>query len=328
MTQSLPTNAVDESAALDVPAEGVGGFTQSWFPVCYSVDVGNEKVIGREFLDGRIVIARDAAGQARVFSAYCAHLGVDLMHGLVRGGTLRCPFHHWEYDAAGRCVKTGSGDPAPPRARLFAFPTAERYGVVFAFNGDTPSWSLPDLHISLDEAVAYIAPVVRIRCDPWKMMANTPDWQHFLLLHGFQFDVAHALETMQWNANGFRYTMRTRVDNTEFVFSPTLTGTSVFFVHGWMGARRFALVAPFGLPRPGECDIYTSVVLPRDDPNPPEMLGILQQRFGTMVQEDFPLIDTARFRARNLTKADAQLARWLRFVQSYPRAHPAQTYLR
>ncbi|MCU0757840.1 MAG: Rieske 2Fe-2S domain-containing protein [Steroidobacteraceae bacterium] len=313
---------------LEVPPEGEGGFTQSWFPVCYSQDLAPGKVIGREFLGGRIVVMRDAAGRAQALSAYCAHLGVDLVHGEVRDGALRCPFHHWEYGADGRCLRTGIGDPPPPRARLFAFPTAERYGVVFAFNGEQAGWSLPDLHIGVDEAVAYPVPVARIHCDPWKMMANTPDWQHFILLHGFRFDVESARASMEWNPNGFRYTMRTRVDDRDFTFTPTLTGTSVFFVHGWYGERRFALVAPFGLPRPGECDVYTSVVLPRDDPDPPGILGMLQQRFGRMIDEDYPLIDTAHFRARNLTRADDHLARWIRFVRDYPRAHPSRDAIR
>lgn len=313
---------------LEVPPEGEGGFTQSWFPVCYSHDVAPGAVIGREFLDGRIVVMRTRAGEARVLSAYCAHLGVDLMHGAVHDDALRCPFHRWEYGTDGRCLRTGIGDPPPPRARLFAFPTEERYGVVFAFNGERPGWLLPDLHIAVEEAVAYPAPVMRIHCDPWTMMANTPDWQHFLLLHGFQFDVEHARASMQWSDNGFRYTMRTRVDDMDFEFTPTLAGTSVFFVHGWFGRRRFALVAPFGLPRPGQCDIYTSVVLPRDDPDPPQILGVLQERFGRMVQEDYPLIDTAHFRPRNLTRADEHLARWIRFVRDYPRAHPARDALR
>ena len=43
-------SASDESNSLEVPAEGVGGFTQSWFPVCYSGDVANGQVTGREFV--------------------------------------------------------------------------------------------------------------------------------------------------------------------------------------------------------------------------------------------------------------------------------------
>src|SRR3546814_20071534 len=56
-------------------------------------------------------------------------LGADLSNGTVDGDCLRCPFHHWTYDGSGRCVSTGIGDPPPPGARLFTFPTREKYGV-------------------------------------------------------------------------------------------------------------------------------------------------------------------------------------------------------
>jgi phenylpropionate dioxygenase-like ring-hydroxylating dioxygenase large terminal subunit len=318
-----------QSAGFEIPREGEGGlFTQSWFPVCYSHEVAPGAVLGREFLDGRVVVLRDESGRAQVLSAYCAHLGVDLAHGSLHEGRLRCPFHHWEYAGDGRCVRTGRGDPPPPRARLFAFPTVERYGVILAFNGQETTWEVPTLSIPAHEAALYPAPARRVRCDPWTMLANTPDWQHFLLLHGFDFDVEHAHRTMEWHENGMRYTMRASVGGRDFEFTPTVNGTSVFHVDGRMGERRFGLMAPFGLPKPGECDIYTVVVLDRGDPDPGEMLGILGERFGSMVAEDFPLVDTAHFRPRNLTRADAALARFLRMVQAYPRAHPSRDAIR
>lgn len=329
ITESAAAPVPPSDGGLHVPREGEGGlFTQSWFPVCYSHEVPLSGVIGKDFLDGRVIVVRDAEGHARVLSAYCAHLGVDLSHGRLEQGRLRCPFHHWEYDGTGRCVRTGRGDPPPPRARLFAFPTCEKYGFVFAFNGAEAGWEIPDMEIAPGDAALFPAPARTIHCDPWMMLANTPDWQHFLLLHGFDFDVAYAHESMRWHPNGMRYTMRTRVDGLELEFTPNVDGTSVFFVNGRMGERRFGLMAPFGLPRPGECTINTVVVLDRRDPNPPEMLGILERRFGSMVAEDFPLVDTARFRARNLTRSDAELARFLRMVQGYPRAHPSRDYIR
>ena len=314
---------------LSVPREGdTGLFTQTWFPVCYSHELEPGALIGRDFLDGRVVIVRDEGGRAQVLSAYCAHLGADLTHGTLCDGRLRCPFHRWEYDLVGRCVATGIGDPVPPRARLFAFPTCEKYGVILAFNGTLAAWEVPELAIASSDAALFPASARRIHCDPWTMLANTPDWQHFLLLHGFQFDVEYAHATRVWHANGLHYTMRTRVDGRDFEFTPNVLGTSVFYVDGKMGERRFGLMAPFGLPRPGECDIYTVVVLDRSDPDPEGMLRILGARFGAMVEEDYPLIDSARFRPRNLTRADADLARFLQMVRDYPRAHPAKDYLR
>ncbi|NJN52876.1 MAG: Rieske 2Fe-2S domain-containing protein [Gammaproteobacteria bacterium] len=115
-----------------VPAEGDGGlFTESWFPVCMSEEVPVGKVIGRTFLDGRIVIFRGDDGVAQVLSAYCPHLGADLAAGKVVGERIQCGFHHWEFGKSGWCEKTGIGDPPPKTACLYNFHTVERWGLVW-----------------------------------------------------------------------------------------------------------------------------------------------------------------------------------------------------
>src|SRR5262245_18311319 len=107
-----------------VPAEGENGlFTQSWFPLCLSTEVGPGQVIGTDFRDGRVIVFSAASGKVQVLSAYRPHLGADLSVGDVYGDTIRCAFHHWQYDQSGACVKTGVGDPPPPGACLFKFPT-------------------------------------------------------------------------------------------------------------------------------------------------------------------------------------------------------------
>jgi len=53
------------------------------------------------------------------------------------------PFHHWRYDRTGRCVDVPAGDPPPAAARLFAFPTVESLGIIWAFNGIEPTYAVP-----------------------------------------------------------------------------------------------------------------------------------------------------------------------------------------
>lgn len=53
------------------------------------------QVVGREFLDGRVVVWRGSDGVARVNSAYCGHMGADLALGDVEGCVLRCELH-WD----------------------------------------------------------------------------------------------------------------------------------------------------------------------------------------------------------------------------------------
>ncbi|WP_375540838.1 Rieske 2Fe-2S domain-containing protein, partial [Streptomyces sp. TRM64462] len=153
--RSTSTTPLTRPLGRPVPGEGEGGvFSQSWFPVCLSADLKPGSVVGAGFLGGRVVAFRgEGGGPARVVSAYCVHLGADLSVGEVVGEQLRCRFHGWRYGGDGRCAATGIGDPVPSRARLFRFPTVERYGIVWAFNGEEPLFDLPDLPHPEDELV-------------------------------------------------------------------------------------------------------------------------------------------------------------------------------
>ena len=180
-----------------LPPEGEGGlFSQSWFPICMSKDVERGQVKGYDFLDGRVIVMRGEDGVARVMSAYCPHLGADLSVGQVIGDTVRCAFHHWQYDGGGRCVRTAVGDPAPPTARLFRFPTVERYGIVFAFNGEEPLFELPTFDHPDDELLWYSECYpTDFPVDPWVICCNTPDVQHIRVLHNIAFDAEDQVRT-------------------------------------------------------------------------------------------------------------------------------------
>lgn len=150
----LPNANPRERLGKPLPREGENGlFSQAWFPICLSEQVKAGALRAEPFLDGRVLVFRGTDGVARVMSASCPHLGADLSVGCVVENRVQCAFHKWEYDASGRCVKTSIGDPAPKAARLYTFPTQERYGIVWAFNGDEPLWDIPDFE-QPDEQIA------------------------------------------------------------------------------------------------------------------------------------------------------------------------------
>lgn len=314
--------------------EGEDGlFTQSWFPICASSDVGEGEVKGFDFLDGRVIVMRDQEGKAQVLSAYCPHLGASLCSGEVVDGAVRCPFHFWRYAANGECVSTGSGDPVPPTAKLFHFPTVEKYGVVLAFNGTKPLFDLPDFKRTTKPLRWKIGKFERpMPADPWVICCNTPDMQHITVVHGITFDGGAPHDRVEWTDHSMCYRLRgTHRGDIPIDFDVGIFGTNVFYQEGEMDGRWFGFMAPMGLPRPGVCELFFSVAV-EDDPEDPEgaqaFLDAMYDLEVSVATEDLPIIERARFQPGTLTKSDRTLGRFLKYLRKYPRAHPSAPFIR
>ena len=312
--------------------EGEDGlFTQSWFPVCLSTDVPANDFRGFDFLGGRVIVVRDAQGQVSVLSAYCPHMGADLCVGEMIDGTVRCPFHYWRYGPDGRCVATGSGDPVPPTARLFAFPTIEKYGFVFAFNGTEPLFDLPEFPKPLERLVWKVGEWnVRMPVDPWVICCNTPDMQHINVVHGITFD-GQPHDSVEWTPHSMLYRLQGSMrDSTRIEFDVGIFGTSLYWQHGELGGRWFGFVAPMGLPRPGECRLFFAVAVENDPADPQGTQAFLDAMYDLEVgiaTEDLPILERARFRPGKLTRSDKTLVAFLRHLRDYPRAHPSAEFI-
>jgi phenylpropionate dioxygenase-like ring-hydroxylating dioxygenase large terminal subunit len=112
-------------------------------------------------------------------------MGARLALGEVVGERLRCPFHHWEFDATGRCGHIPAAAVIPDFARQLALPAVERHGGVFIFNGTEPVFPLPFFDGCTESDLATAPPfTIALDC-PWYMVgANGVDVQHFRATHG------------------------------------------------------------------------------------------------------------------------------------------------
>lgn len=316
-----------------LPPEGEEGkFSETWFPVCLSADVRPGQVIGRDFLDGRVVIYRTDDGKAHVQSAYCPHLGTDLSCGELIDDRLRCPFHHWQFDSTGTCVRTGVQDPAPKAARLYDFPVHERWGIVFAFNGTNPPWEPPGFCYPDEELSIVLRVFPMIGCDPWVICANTPDIQHIRALHNVEVqdpsEIVFTDHSMSYDFHG-RHPSGASLD-----WKVGIHGTNIFFQQGETGGTWAGVVAPMGLPRPGQCEIYMVVATRITDRSPEGLAAARAQTEALMalesqiVFEDMPILQKIRYRQGCLTRSDAALAKFLDHVRRFPRSHPSSEFIR
>jgi phenylpropionate dioxygenase-like ring-hydroxylating dioxygenase large terminal subunit len=313
-----------------IPGEGENGlFTQSWFAMALSRELVAGQVIGRDFLDGRIVLFRGKNGRAVAMSAYCPHVGADLSVGEVIGDNLRCAFHHWEYNQDGRCVKTGVGDKPPKGACLFNFPTEERFGIIWVFNGEAPLFELPSFPYP-DEELLMSHPYEPklLHADPWVFCANTPDRQHAVSVHKMKYVEDGFHNGVKWDKFGFFFNYE-GVDQDNIPMETTLAirGTTVFYRSGRHGNFWRGSIVGFGLPRPGQLTMHsTNFVL--KGPKAEEQLANTDAVSRRTLGEDWDIIDTIHYRPGLLTEADKSLSRFLAYIRKYPRAHPSADFIR
>jgi len=118
-----------------------------WYAMCLSTEV-TDKPIRVTALGNELVIYRTADGSPVVMSDLCVHRGGALSDGWTKGDCIVCPYHGWEYEKDGSCVKIPANVPGrtiPKKARVDKYPTEEKYGFIFAFLGDLPEEERPPL---------------------------------------------------------------------------------------------------------------------------------------------------------------------------------------
>ncbi|RMF98577.1 MAG: aromatic ring-hydroxylating dioxygenase subunit alpha [Gammaproteobacteria bacterium] len=159
-----------------------------WYPAAWSEQLGDRprrvRMLGQDF-----VLFRDSDGRARCLADTCIHRGGSLAGGKLVGDCVQCPYHGWEFAGDGRCRRIPSLGPQakiPRRARVDAYPVAERYGIVFAFLGDLPENERPPIM----EIPEYGQPGWRVtrqerfaECDYRRQLENALDPAHNEFVH-------------------------------------------------------------------------------------------------------------------------------------------------
>ena len=165
----------------------------SWYPVIASGDLAPGGVMPALLLGERLVVWRSDAGAASVWNDRCPHRGMRLSMGAIRAGSLICPYHGWEFDAAGACSRIPAHpDLSPSRAaRARLYPAIETGGYIWACIGEpataqpayrlTPGRPVRTLHLACDAETVCLALLAR----PLRgMPPSTVQWDDQILTAG------------------------------------------------------------------------------------------------------------------------------------------------
>jgi len=136
-----------------------------------------------------LVLYRDARGRYGLLDRHCAHRRADLCYGIVEARGLRCHYHGWLFDGAGRCLEQPFEETARPEARfkdkiaLTAYPVEAKAGLLWAYLGPPPAPLVPDWDLYHERGYKQIV-FAEIPCNWFQGQENSIDPIHFEWLHG------------------------------------------------------------------------------------------------------------------------------------------------
>lgn len=156
-----------------------------WYPVARSVEVKRGKARASAFAGEPIVLVRGKDDRVFALEDRCAHRQVPLSTGVVDGEGLRCGYHGWTYDAAGKCTNVPYLSDCGTRPNsVRSYPCREAYGLIFVFPGDpakAPDVPFPDVPSATDGAYKTRYLNRRVGCHYSFMHENLMDMNHQFL---------------------------------------------------------------------------------------------------------------------------------------------------
>jgi len=100
-----------------------------WHPVAYSNELAANTPLKVELMEQPIVLFR-SEGRVSAFIDRCPHRNVPLSGGKVCGSTIICPYHGWQFNADGLCVKV-PGVSEVPKISAIALHACEKHDLIW-----------------------------------------------------------------------------------------------------------------------------------------------------------------------------------------------------
>ncbi|MEE3716719.1 aromatic ring-hydroxylating dioxygenase subunit alpha [Tumidithrix elongata RA019] len=167
-------------------------FQNFWYAVEFS-NLITHKPKRIEVLGEELVIYRTDGDKIVALRDRCVHRGSTLSNGWLDRGCIVCPYHGWQYQADGTCVKIPANPPnlgIPLKAKVKAYPVQEKYGWVWVFMGDPQrlqQTSIPELEHLNDPTLARIEGDFHWSANYERVLENSLDIAHAPFVHAGAF---------------------------------------------------------------------------------------------------------------------------------------------
>jgi vanillate O-demethylase monooxygenase subunit len=158
---------------------------QAWHPVASTASL-TDAPLAATLLGVPLVVWRDSGGVAHANSDVCVHRGTALSGGCVRGDSIACPYHGWQYAADGHCTlipQLEQPTRVPAKAKIGAYSCKEVNGLVWV--------ALESAAFDIPTIAEFTNPDWRfVECGPYewntdasRQLENFTDFGHFPWVH-------------------------------------------------------------------------------------------------------------------------------------------------
>ena len=160
-----------------------------WHPIAGIDDLAKNPIKPIRLMGEDLVLFQDQSGAYGLVDRHCAHRRADLSYGYVEPDGIRCNYHGWKFNAAGRCIAQPYEEVANPQARqkckiqLKAHKVQPKAGMLWAYMGPEPAPELPDWE-AFSWANGFVQVVFSdIPCNWLQTQENSIDPVHFEWMH-------------------------------------------------------------------------------------------------------------------------------------------------
>lgn len=164
-------------------------YPNGWFSLLESSELKAGHVLPVDALGQHFAVFRGESGKVAILDAYCPHLGANLaLGGKVAGDCLECPFHGWQYNKEGKCVKIPYAQKIPETAKTKAWPCIEHNKSImvwFDAEGREPLWhpiEIPGVHTGNWKYSGKSTHIINAHIQ--EIPENGADTPHLIHLHG------------------------------------------------------------------------------------------------------------------------------------------------
>jgi phthalate 4,5-dioxygenase len=218
-----------------------------WLPALLTAEVPEPDgpPVRVRLLGENLVAFRESSGRVGLVAERCAHRGASLYFGRNEEDGIRCVYHGWKYDRAGRCLDMPNEPPESTfkqRIHLTAYPCEEAGGVIWAYLGP-PAQRPPLLDLEWMRAPAGHCHVSKTyqECNYLQGIEGGVDTSHGSFLHR-RFDT----QNLTRNTDHLRF----RVGIARMEVVPTAYGFAYAGVRtlpddGTQYVRAYQFVLPF-----------------------------------------------------------------------------------